>query len=111
MVRDGRVFQDLGLFARTYDQEQFRHAFGISNLFPYVVPDPIPAAPAKSLDTLTDELNWYWGEASGRETNSLVPNRLEWLMNGIHSAGPKLTPKTFQQGLFSIAARWRRRVR
>ena len=39
----GALFQDLGLFARTYDQEQFRHAFGISNLFPYVVPDPIPA--------------------------------------------------------------------
>ena len=98
----GALFQDLGLFARTYDQEQFRHAFGISNLFPYVVPDPIPPPPAKSLDTLTDELNWYWGAGVGTETSSLVPNRLEWLMNGIHAAGPKLTPKTFQQGLFSI---------
>ena len=25
-------------------------------------------------------------------------------MRGIHTAGPKLTPKTFQQGLFSIPA-------
>jgi len=101
----GALFQDLGLFARTYDQDQFRHAFGISNLFPYVVPDPTPPPPGKSLDTLTDELNWYWGEGIGTETSSLVPNRLEWLMNGIHAAGPELTPKTFQQGLFSIPAR------
>ena len=33
-----------------------------------------------------------------------MPRDLTWLMRGIHTAGPRLTPKTFQQGLFSIPA-------
>ena len=33
-----------------------------------------------------------------------MPRDLAWLMRGIHTAGPKLTTKTFQQGLFSIPA-------
>ena len=33
-----------------------------------------------------------------------VPGHLTWLLTGIQAAGPNLTPKTFQQGLFSIPA-------
>ena len=49
-------------------------------------------------------LTWYWGETRGTQVTSVVPRDLTWLMRGIHTAGPRLTPKTFQQGLFSIPA-------
>jgi hypothetical protein len=99
----GALFQDLGLFARGYDQEQFAHAFGLSNLFPYTQPDPDPAVAA--LSGPNAPLNWYWGEGVGTQAQASIPSRVGWVLNGIHAAGPKLTPKTFQQGLFSIPAR------
>jgi hypothetical protein len=100
----GSVFQDIAIFARGYDQQQFAHAFGVSNLPPYTQPDPTPDPPAKSLTVLTNPLNWYWGEHTGTEVPSNMTTRLPWLLNGIQTAGPKLTPRTFQQGLFAIPA-------
>jgi hypothetical protein len=100
----GAVFQDIAIFARSYDQEQFAHAFGVSNLAPYVQPDPTPAPPAVALSTQLLPLTWYWGETRGTQVTSVVPRDLTWLMRGIHTAGPRLTPKTFRQGLFSIPA-------
>ena len=100
----GSVFQDIAIFARGYDQQQFAHAFGVSNLPPYTQPDPTPAPPAKSLTVLTNPLNWYWGEHAGTEVPSNMTTRIPWLLNGIQTAGPRLTPRTFQQGLFAIPA-------
>jgi hypothetical protein len=99
----GTVYQDLALLARAYPSEQSAHAFGLSIVSPWVSPDPTPAPPAKSLTTLMDPLNWYWGESVGTSA-SAVPGHLTWLLTGIQSAGPHLTAKTFQQGLFSIPA-------
>ena len=99
----GAVYHDIGALARTYPTEQSAQAFGISFLNPYVVPDPVPAPPAMSL---TDQLiphNWYWGLGRGTQGNS-VGSQLLWMLNGIHTAGPNLTPKTFQQGLFALPA-------
>ena len=98
----GALFQDLGLFARGYHQDQFAHTFGLSNLFPYTVPDPDPAVAA--LSGPNAPLNWYWGDALGTTAQASIPSRVGWVLNGIHAAGPDLTPKTFQQGLFSIPA-------
>ncbi|MEX1009647.1 MAG: hypothetical protein WD271_17650 [Acidimicrobiia bacterium] len=99
----GAVYQDLAILARPYDQQQFAHAFGISNLSPWVVPAPAPPPPEKTLGTLTNTLNWYWGE--GVATSSLtVPSFLIWVLSGVHTAGPNLTPKTFRQGLFAVPA-------
>ena len=100
----GAVFQDIAIFARSYDQQQFAHTFGVSNLAPYVQPDPTPTPPAVALSTQLLPLTWYWGETRGTQVTSVVPRDLTWLMRGIHTAGPRLTPKTFQQGLFSIPA-------
>jgi hypothetical protein len=99
----GAVFQDVGVLGRQYPPEQASHAFGISSLSPYVTPDPTPPPPQKSLSVLTNTQNWYWGEGVGTSSAS-VPPHLTWLLQGIHTAGPKLTPKTFQQGLFSMPA-------
>jgi len=100
----GAVFQDIAIFARAYPTEQAAHMFGVSNLSPYVQPDPTPAPPAKALSVQILPLEWYWGEGVGTQVTSVVPRDLVWLMRGIHTAGPDLTPKTFQQGLFSIPA-------
>ena len=100
----GAVFQDIAIFARSYDQQQFAHAFGVSNLAPYVQPDPTPPPPELALSVQILPLTWYWGATIGTQVTSVVPRDLAWLMRGIHTAGPKLTPKTFQQGLFSIPA-------
>ena len=99
----GTVYHDLALLARQYPPEQAAHAFGISTVSPWVLPDPTPAPPAKSLTVLTDPLNWYWGENAGTSA-SATPQFVAWLLGGIHTAGPKLTPRTFQQGLFSVPA-------
>ena len=55
----GYQYQDLALLARTYDQDQWAHAFGISNLFPYVKPAD-PNAP-----TALDAVQWYYGRGNG----------------------------------------------
>ena len=52
----GYQYQDLALLARSYDQDQWAHAFGISNLFPYVKPAD-PNAP-----TALDAVQWYYGQ-------------------------------------------------
>ena len=99
----GTVFQDISILARTYPPEQAQHTFGISSLFPWVLPDPVPPPPQKSLSVLTEPLNWYWGEGAG-STAAVIPSMVKWLLDGIHSAGPDLTTKTFRQGLFSMPA-------
>jgi hypothetical protein len=95
----GTVFHDLAILARGYPTDQSIHAFGISNVGPWVT-DPSTDA---LRDGVTERLDWYWGPKVGT-TASSPPQQLGWLMLGIHAAGPKLTPKTFQQGLFSIPA-------
>jgi hypothetical protein len=99
----GTVFQDLALLARAYPVEQSAHAFGISNVSPWVLPDPTPPPPQKSLTVSTNPLNWFWGESAGTSA-SATAGHLTWLLTGIQAAGPHLTPKTFQQGLFSLPA-------
>jgi hypothetical protein len=86
-------FQDLGLLSRSYEQEQWGHAFGISSLGPYI--KNLAAAPV---------FDWYWGLNKGTSVSySSLGTR--WLAYGMQYAGPKLTAKTFQQGYFATPAR------
>jgi hypothetical protein len=87
-------YNDLGFFARNYDQTQWKHAFGISNL-----PPPVTAAVNPALDAV----QWYWGQGRGT-SSTLHGNLVDKFMQAITYAGPKLTPKTIQQGLFSVPA-------
>ena len=97
----GAIYADIGILSRIYPPEQSTHAFGLSFLTPFTELDPAPPPPQLPLSTLTDPLNWYWGVDAGTQAGAVAPN-LIWLMNGIHTAGPNLTPKTFGQGLFAI---------
>jgi hypothetical protein len=90
-------YQDLALLARGYDQDQWAHAFGISNLFPCTEDN------GSSCSTSVSALTWYWGENTA---TSSTPGGayMGWLMNGIHLAGPDLTVKNFKKGYFAAPA-------
>lgn len=61
----GAVYQEIAVLGRRYRAEQAAHAFGISNLSPYVRPEPPPPLPQKSPSVLTNVQSWYWGEGAG----------------------------------------------
>jgi hypothetical protein len=85
---------DFPLLGRTYDQEQWAHAFGLSN-----VPPGSPTAPT----TAPNIVQWYWGPNRGTFGINYA-NAVSWLMSGIMYAGPELTPQTFRQGYFALPA-------
>jgi hypothetical protein len=85
---------DFPLLGRTYDQEQWAHAFGISNVWP-----GSPNAPT----TVPNVVQWYWGPGKGTYQIT-YSNAISWLVTGIMYAGPKLTPQTLKQGFFAIPA-------
>jgi hypothetical protein len=91
-VITGSQFQDVVFLARNYDQSQWAHAFGISTVTPTVAGG----------STTTSPVAWYWGNQGTEQV--VVDSWLQWFFNGIQAAGPKLTPKTFQQGLFATPA-------
>lgn len=89
-------YSDLALIARGYDQSQWSHAFGLSNL-----PPLSPTVTSSAGASVDDPVQWYWGKGKGT-TSATAFEGLQWVMSGIMYAGPNLTPKTFQQGLFSV---------
>jgi hypothetical protein len=72
-----------------------KHVFGLGNLPLYV-------------DTINDPqrawFNWYWGGNQGIYSAATF-GTLHQLNGAVSFAGPKLTPKTFQQGMFSMPLR------
>jgi hypothetical protein len=57
-------------------------------------------------DELTEQtraISWYWGPNRATDGASAT-TQLLWFLTGVHTAGPNLTPKTFQQGIFSVPA-------
>lgn len=89
----GTVLTDTTALGRQYDNTQWAHAFGVSNL-----------AGRKPLDQQEQWRlhEWYFGAPPEAQLSSgtIWPSVLT-LMLGIHMAGPNLTPETFQGGMFS----------
>ncbi|HXY90964.1 MAG TPA: hypothetical protein VEP49_00665 [Acidimicrobiia bacterium] len=100
----GSGYSDLGLVARSYPPEQSEHTFGLSFIPPWVEPNT-PAPGQLSYADEIDPLNWYWGVDHGSQNARLTTPVIWWLLAGIQAAGPDLTPKNFQQGLFAIPPR------
>lgn len=89
------VLADTTIFGRLYDQQQWRHAFGIG----------LPAARAdNSLSDAFAVYEWYYGTEPPVNTVDVVLPGPERLMLGIHLAGPDLTPQSFERGLFRFPA-------
>jgi hypothetical protein len=94
-VFTGMGAQDIEITARILQgiaPEQMKHVFGLGDLPLYVsgIDDP-----------QVNWFNWYWGKNQGVYSAGTV-GTLYLLNAGVSLAGPKLTPKTFQQGLFSM---------
>ena len=94
-VLPGSLGIDVSATARGIDQAQWAHAFGIGQLFPPIV--------GAALNQNTALFNWYWGPNNGTYQSGGT-GFFNLLFTGMSLAGPKLTPQTLQQGLFSMAA-------
>jgi len=95
----GAGYFDLPILAQSYPDAQAEHTFGISLIPPYFdLPDEV-----MNITGSTGAFRWFFGPDLGT-TSGAVPGGIDWLLNGIHNAGPKLTPQTFKQGLFAAPA-------
>jgi hypothetical protein len=93
-VLGGAPFIDTTTFARTFDQQQWEHAFGISYFPPQVAEDINPPV---SL------YEWYFGEkppVEGTIPLLLLYPQVALFFTGLEYAGPDLTVDTFHDGLF-----------
>ncbi len=93
-VISGTVFTDTSTLGRYFDQKEWAHAFGISDL---AVPLPLDETDAVRL------YRWYYGAAPPAErTATVIIPSYELLFQGLEMAGPHLTPKSFEQGVFRL---------
>ncbi|WP_208028157.1 ABC transporter substrate-binding protein [Rhabdothermincola sediminis] len=84
---------DTAAFARTYDQRQWAHAFGVSSL---------AARTAPELSSSYGLYRWYFGEPPPTKTGSPVTIPMVNLFYAaVQGVGPNLTPETFRQALFA----------
>ncbi|HUF31975.1 MAG TPA: hypothetical protein VMN58_02055 [Acidimicrobiales bacterium] len=93
-VLGGSPFIDTSAFARTFDQEQWRHAFGISYFPPQVRPE---ANPPHHL------YEWFHGSPPALDGSLpllLLHPQVTLFFTGLQHAGPQLTSTTFRDGLF-----------
>ena len=90
----GSALVDTTLFARTYDQAQWRNTFGVSFL--------TARAPATSSDAYRVH-HWHTGHAPAADNSYGVVYASPFaFFTGLHMAGANLTPQSFQKGLFAF---------
>jgi hypothetical protein len=85
------VLADTTFFGRTFDQEQWAHAFGIA-----LVAGRVPQSENPNYTLYT----WFHGSPPPNNTYNVIVPTVSVLARGLTMAGQKLTPKTFQDGLF-----------
>ena len=95
-VIGGYVFTDSTTFARTFDQEQWSHAFGVS-LLP-------PSAPAE-ITPVYRLHEWYHGAPPPADDSLILTYpQVTLFFTGLHYAGPQLTTESFRDALFAFPA-------
>jgi hypothetical protein len=95
-VMSGTVFADTNVFARSFDQEQWKHAFGLA-LVPAA--NKIPRT-KQAAYTLHD---WWYGTPPPSENNfAVIDANMQLLFSGLQTAGPNLTPETFDAALEAL---------
>jgi len=85
------VLADTTFFGRTFDQEQWAHAFGVA-----LVAGRVPQSQNPNYTLYT----WFHGSPPPNNTYNVIAPTVSVLAPGLTLAGPKLTPKTFRDGLF-----------
>jgi hypothetical protein len=93
-VVTGFAALDTAVLSRTLDQKQWQHAFGIGSVSPQIEGEP------NNHVTLYE---WYFGYApeNGAYIGS-INSPGQYLMAGVHLAGPRLTARTLQRAIFSL---------
>jgi hypothetical protein len=93
-ILGGSVLVDTTAFARTYDQEQWANAFGISALAARIEPEV--SAPFRLY-------RWFHGEdPPAADTAPVLWPNVSLFFTGLQAAGPNLSAETFRDGLFSV---------
>jgi hypothetical protein len=85
------VLVDIALFGRTYDQEQWQHAFGLA-----LTPDRTNQDARESYNLY----KWFKGTPPPNNTYGVILVDPTILFNGLQLAGPNLSAETFEAGLF-----------
>jgi hypothetical protein len=90
-VMSGTVLADTNVFARSFDQKQWAHAFGLQ-----LTPTKLPK---DKQDSFTLHHWWYNTDPPTENNFAIVKGNVEYLMRGLQLAGPKLTPEAFKAGM------------
>ena len=94
-IMAGTVFADTSVFARTFDQEQWSHAFGL---------DLTPVRIIQAKNPAFTVHQWYFGTKPPTDKSYAVTEAdVKLLFDGLQEAGPKLTPENFRAGMYAIA--------
>jgi hypothetical protein len=91
----GSLLVDTQAFSRTYDQSEWKNAFGPSALFARIDPNKAGALYL---------YNWYYGKPApaDQSTPVIVPN-VQFLYNALQPLGSQVTPDNFQKVYFGGA--------
>ena len=90
-ILSGTVFADTDVFARSFDQSQWAHAFGIGIVG--------ALSPEVQHDDYQLHEWWYGKPPPGTSTTGIVEGDVDTLFTGIQLAGPHLTVANFSAGL------------
>jgi len=85
------VLADTSIFGRTFDQDQWAHAFGIA-----LVPGRVPQNDNPNYYLYT----WFHGSPPPNNTYGVIIPSISMFARGVTMAGPNLTTKTFRDGMF-----------
>ncbi|MGI9603577.1 MAG: hypothetical protein ACR2QE_16955 [Acidimicrobiales bacterium] len=92
-VLTGTALVDTNVYARSYDQEQWQNAFGVSNGAARTVP---------GIDGASEKYEWFFGEPPAAdetiEVMDFFPSTFYAVVQG---TGLDLTAETYQAGLFA----------
>ena len=91
----GAGYTETTAFARTYDQAQWKHAFGVC-----WYPAPVALDKAGPYRRYT----WYYGQdPAARDSVNDLENNAAFLYYFLQAAGPNLTPQSFIDAMFNTA--------
>ncbi len=91
-VIGSNVLVDIAVFGRTYDQDQWQHAFGLALT---------PARVNQNVNPAYSLYKWFNGTPPPDNTYGVILGDLRQIVLGIHETGPNLTPTTFKDALFN----------
>jgi hypothetical protein len=90
-ILSGTVYADTDVFARSFDQEQWSHAFGIGIVG--------AASPETQHDDYQLHEWWYGKPPPDINTTAIIEGDVDLLFTGIQLAGPKLTVANYSAGI------------